>query len=329
MLLIAGYGGHAGYTYSIASELVKQGFSENIILIAEEYGFLSDKFRGLGEAYSQVLPRKPGEPLYRGLNRWIKAFQQSLALIKKYNFKTVFASGSNFSIPPCIVTRFLQGSKLYTLEAIEHFTKPSRAVKILEKMNAKVFLHWNEQLEMFPRGIVTGPVYEPPIYQPRDYGYILVTTGTLGYRELYSALEYLKLENIVLQTGDIDPDYYIKKNPTWIVFKYTSDIHKWIAGAGLVITHQGVTAATASLAYNKPTIIVWNPRVRLGATREDVEKYAEKLGAVFLREVNVNNLKKSIDNISKPSRTYPSGAERIAKILLEDYVENNPSYNVA
>ncbi len=318
LLLIAGYGGHAGYTYSIAWYLNKLGFNNNTILVARGYEFLAGKFENFGEVEYLFLPRKPGEPLYKGLHRWINAFIQSTRSVLKSKPRAVFASGSNFSIPPSLVSKILLKTPVYTLETIERFTTKSRAVDILVKTGAKVFLHWEEQLELFPRGIVSGPVYEPRIYEPRNQGYILVTTGTLGYKELFDTISQLGLENIVLQTGDVDPEPYKKKHPSWTVFQYTSDIHKWIAGADIVIAHQGgATTSTARFAYGKPVIIVYNPRVSLGASKKDVEIYAEKIKAVFLDKPDPRLLRRAIDEVEKTSLNYENGALFIAKKLLE------------
>ncbi|MEM1641319.1 MAG: glycosyltransferase [Desulfurococcaceae archaeon] len=318
ILLVAGYGGHSGYVYAVAIELAKAGFRNSIFLVAEEYSFLAEKFKNLGRVYYQVLPRRPGEPLVKGLGRWIKAFFQSTQLILNEHIKAVFAGGSNFSLPPSLIAMILRRARVYTIEAIEHFSKPSRAVKFLEFFGAKVFLHWEEQLRMFPKGIVVGPVYEPPVYEPRDEGYVLVTTGTIGYKELFDSIERLKLDNVVMQTGDVDPEPYLRRNPSWKVFRYTSDIHRWIAGASIVVTQQGVTAATASLAYGKPVIVVWNPRVVLGAPKNDVKIYAEKLEAVFIERADVEELKRALELAHKPTRIYPNAARTIAKILVEE-----------
>lgn len=321
VLIIAGYGGHAGYAYSVAWHLNQLGFTNNVVLVADEYRFLAERFKGLGRVEFMALPRRPGEAIYRGIHRWLKALFQSVKLLRGVDVGAVFASGSNFSIPPSLVSMLSKHAPLYTLEAIEHFTKRSRAVKILEKLGGRVFLHWDEQLELYPRGIVVGPVYEPRLYEPSNGGYVFVTTGTLGYRELFDAISSLNIERVVLQTGDIDPEPYIKKHPSWIVFKYTSDIHKWIANAEIVITQQGVTASTARLAYEKPTIIVYNPRVTLGAPRRDVEIYAEKLEAVYLEKPDSSLLKKAIENPVQPRRRYPSGAVNIAETLLRHLEE--------
>lgn len=316
-LIIAGYGGHSGYAFAIIHELLKLGFKRNLILIAEEYGFLIEKFKPYGEVITQTLPRRPREPLYRGVHRWFKAFYQSLKLLTNHKVAVVFASGSNFSLPPSITSRIVNRAKLYTIEAIERFTKPSKAVKILEKAGATVFLHWEEQLEIYPKGVVVGPVYEPPLYEPRDEGYILVTTGTLGYKDLFDAVERLGLERVVLQTGDVNPEPYVNRNPGWIAFKYTSDIHRWIAGASLVITQQGLTAAISRLAYGKPTIVVWNPRISLGAVKSDVKTYAEKLEVPFIDEVELNALKKAIDSAGSIRKTFSSGNYKIAEIIFK------------
>ena len=317
-MMAAGYGGHSGYAYAVAYFLRQRGFRRNIILLAEGYEFLAEKFRGHGDVYTLVLPRRPGEGLLRTFPRWIKAFAGSARVLSSRNIGAVFASGSNFSIPPAIAAIVMRGSALFTIEAIEHFTTRSRSVRLLAGIGARVFLHWEEQQELFPRGVVVGPVVEPPIYEPRDEGYVLVTTGTLGHPLLFNAIDKLGLEKVVLQTGDIDPSPYQRKHTSWVVFRYTSDIHRWISGASLVITQQGVTAAISALAYRKPTIVVWNPRVVLGAELREVEVYAEKIGAVFLERPDVPSLRRAIELAEKPRAGMRNGAEKIARILIRE-----------
>lgn len=316
LLIIAGYGGHAGYAFAVAHELLKLGFRDNVIVVAEGYNFLLDKFKGYGEVCTQAIPRRVGEAIYKGIHRWAIAFYQSARLLSKHSFKAVFSSGSNFSIPLSALSK-IKSTPIYTIEAIEHFKKPSRAVKILERMGATVFLHWDEQLEIYPKGVVVGPVYEPPIYEPRDEDYVLVTTGTLGYKELFDAVKKLGLERVVLQTGDVKPEKYLERNPNWIAFKYTSDIHKWIANASLVITQQGLTASIARLAYGKPTIIVWNPRVKLGATKQDVEIYAKKLGIPYLEAPEPRAIKRAMEEAKPANFGFSNGSRKIAEVLLK------------
>jgi len=185
-LIVAGYGGHAGYAFAIAHELVKRGVELDIIL-PRGYEYLARKFIGLGKIHYITLPRRPLEQFYKGVHRWFNAFLESLGLLRvKYDF--VFASGSNFSVSPSLLLRLFKRTPVFTLEDVNRFTKPSKAVKALHVIGAKVMLHWEEQKSMYPDGLVIGPVYEPAIYEPRDEGYILVTLGTLGSKEVFDAV---------------------------------------------------------------------------------------------------------------------------------------------
>lgn len=314
ILIVAGHGGHSGYAFAVAYELFKLGYLDNLIIVAKGYDFLIEKFQKYGKVFTQIIPRRVGEAIYKGIHRWIIALYQSTKIIFNYDIKAVFLTGSNFSIPPSLISK-LKRVPIFTIEAIEHFKKPSRAVKILENLGSIVFLHWKEQFEMYPKGKLIGPVYEPPLYEPRDEGYVLVTTGTVGYKELFDTVEKLGFEKVVLQSGDINPNIYLKRNPKWIVFNYTSDIHKWIAGANLVITQQGLTAAISRLAYGKPTIMVWNPRIKLAAIKQDIDIYAKKLNVPFIE--NPSFLNNVLEKAKPTNIGIPNGAENIAKILLE------------
>ncbi|MEM5815642.1 MAG: glycosyltransferase [Candidatus Aenigmatarchaeota archaeon] len=314
ILIVAGHGGHSGYAFAIVNELFKLGYMNNIIIITKGYDFLIEKFKKYGEVFTQILPRKTGEATYRGIHRWIIALYQSYKIMSKYDIKAVFLTGSNFSIPSSLISK-LKKIPIFTIEAIEHFKKPSKAIKVLESIGSIVFIHWKEQIEIYPKGKLVGPVYEPPLYTPKDEGYVLVTTGTIGYKELFDEIEKLGFERVVLQTGNINPNIYLKRNPKWIVFNYTSDIHKWIAGANLIITQQGLTAAVSKLAYGKPTIIVWNPKIKFGAIKQDVKIYAKKLKVPFIEKPSLLN-----DNVLEEAKStnikIPNGAEKIARILL-------------
>ncbi|ACL11159.1 Putative uncharacterized protein [Desulfurococcus amylolyticus 1221n] len=317
VLLIAGYGGHSGFAYAIGYYLVKKGV-ELDILVPKGYDWVKEKLGGLGEVYEVTLPRRPAEPLYKGIARWFQAFGESVKLCRNNKYPVVFASGSNFSIPPSLVC-WLKDSRILTIEDVARFTRRSRATNILYRLGAEVFLHWDEQLQLYRRGIVAGPVYEPAIYESRDEGYILVTTGTFGHKALFDMLDRLEPgRKIVLQTGDVDPEPYKRRHPEWIVFQYTSDIHKWIAGASLVITHYpGTTALTARLSYSKPVIMVYSPRHKLAAPRRDSLTLARKLGVIYLDSIEPVSLEEAIREaplLKLPK--YRNGGEYIAEYIM-------------
>ncbi|MEM1635556.1 MAG: polysaccharide biosynthesis protein [Thermosphaera sp.] len=313
-LVIAGYGGHAGYAYAVSVELVKRGV-ELDILLPRGYRFLERRFEKLGEIIHATLPRKPLEPFHRGLHRWFKAFAESLSLARRsYDF--AFATGSNFSIPASLTLKILRRTKVYTLEAVDRVLKRTKAVSILYKTGATVFLPWEEQLEMYPRGVVVGPIYEPLVYEPRNDGYVLITTGTLGAEELFEAAVELDVEKMVVQTGDVDPAPYAARKPGWVFFQYTEDLYKWIAGARIVVTHPGITAATARFAYGKPVVIAYTRRHSKIFTRREVEAFAEKLNAAFLDEATPSKLAEALreaENSRVPA--YPNGAVKIAEYI--------------
>lgn len=318
-MVAAGYGGHAGYSFAVVHELKKSADADVLILVPKGYGFLVERFKSYGKVLTLPLPRKPGEGLLTSLPRWPAALARSMKLSVEHEASDVFASGSNFSVSVALAYCFLRRARVWTLEAIERLTVPSRAVRLLAMLGSRVFLHWEEQLEMYPRGEVVGPLYEPPLYEPRDEGYVLVTTGTLGHKALYDALEGLGLERAVLQTGDVDPEPYVRRNPGWRGFRYASDIHRWIAGASIVIAQQGLTPAIARLAYGKPTVVVWNPRVTLGAPKEDVKRYTEMIDAVFVDSITPASLKRSLkdaEGAGRRSPRYPVAARGVVRRIL-------------
>lgn len=314
-LVVAGYGGHAGYAFAVAYELAKAGTRLDVLL-PRGYEYLAKKFRGIGRVHYATLPRRPLQPFYRGLHRWFIAFMESLKIaVEEYSF--VFTSGSNFSIPPSTTLRLLKRTPLYVLEDVNRFTKPAKAVKALRVLSATTLLQWNEQKALHPNGVVVGPVYEPTLYKPRNEGYLLVTLGTLGSWEVFDAIISLDIERAVVQTGDIDPGRYAKEKPSWIFFRYTEDLHRWLAGASAVVTHPGTTAVTARLAYGKPVVIVYTKRHSSLYPKSDVKKLAEKLGAALVEAISSEALIEALEKAEKLSRpNLCNGAIEVSRIIV-------------
>jgi len=312
-LIVAGYGGHAGYAYAIALELYKRGV-ELEILVPREYPHLVERFRSLGVVDTLTLPRKPLEPLYKTPHKWFLSFLESLRYARReYDF--VLATGSNFSIPPSLIQRLLKSAVIYAVEDFK-VSKPSKAVSFLHRFGARVFLQWPEQLRIYPNGVLVGPVYEPRLYEPRDEGYVLVSMGMLGSPELVESILELDYERVVVQLGDLEPEPYAKRKPRWVFFKYTSDIHKWLAGASVVITHPGNISMTTRLAYRKPLVLVYTARHSRIHSVVDAKTLAEKLNAVFLEKATPSKLQEAVEKSRKlKPPELPVGAERIAEIL--------------
>lgn len=235
-------------------------------------------------------------------------------------YDIVVSTGSNHSILVALASRF-KGAEIVSIEASVRFTRPSRAVRVLKRFAKLTALQWPEQKRLVPNGVVVGPLYEKPEYEPYDGGYILVTCGTYGYKQLFDLLTQLDY-NIVLQTGRVDPKPYREARPEWKVFSFDPDLGRWIAGAKLVITHLGKTALDAVLTYRKPLVIVPNPRWTLhGAGLEDAKILTEKLNAVLIdpRDLSLETLDKAIrEAMKRKPPVYPNGAKKLAEIIVRE-----------
>ncbi len=318
VLVSSAYGGHSGYAFATAYALKRLGASITFA-VPKGYAWIKEKLEMLGEVKEMTLPRRPGENLLRTALRWPKSFSESLRICK--DFDAVVTTGSNFSIPPALVC-MSKGIKVYTIEAIDRISIPSKAVRILYRLGATTALHWEEQSKIYPKGIVVGPVVEPKIYEPKDEGYLLVTTGTLGIPSLIKAIEALGIKDVVVQSGDIDPERIRERNPDWKVFSYTKDIHRWIAGASVVITHfPGLTPAVARLSYGKPTVMVQSPRHFMSSPPQDGEILARKLKVPYVKEISSKRIRRAIEEAKKldPPK-YRDGASELAHIIFNKKV---------
>ena len=146
--------------------------------------------------------------------------------------------------------------------------------------------------------------------------HILVTGGTLGHKLLFDSLNRSDLKNVVLQTGEIDPEPYRKRHPEWKIIRSSPKFHEHIAGAEVVVTHFGSTALE-SVVYKKPTVIVLNPEWKRTVGKADAEIFAKKLGAIILSEINLESLIDAIENAQKLKvPELKDGAKVLAKMIL-------------
>lgn len=320
--IIAGYGGHSGYAYAISYYLNRRG-KRPVIFTPRGFDWLAKKLSKYGEVQKLTLPRRPGEPLIKTIHRWAIVLYESMRKITR-KYDTILACGSNFSLIPALIGKIKIG-KMYNLESIDRIIDASRSTRILYRFSTLTFLHWPEQKKNYPKGLVVGPVFEPATREPYDGGYILVTAGTLGNKELFDALLEINIEDLVLQTGNVDPAPYAKARPQWRVFRFTPDFDEIIAGARIVITQfPGMTGATAALAYKKPVILFPGRHVPMSSSLENASIFAEKIGAIYVNEISPETLLEAIrraERITPPQ--YPNGAERIASILLDGGSSNN------
>jgi len=325
IVFIASGGGHTGYAIAIAERL--RDLCKDIeltFIVPSNDRWSINRIRKRIQKKIHIIevekPLKPGEPFSKIFARMPKAIYDSLTKITGRGI--IICTGSNHGLAPSIIGKYLHRYQLFCLEDIFRLTNMSKANRILYRLfNAYMFLQWSEQKKFYPkRSVVVGPVYEKPIYSSWRGDYVLVITGTMGHKRLIDILLKTNLENVVVQTGPLDPSYITRIKPEWKSFRYDPDIDKWIAGAKVVISHPGVTMVNAVLAYHKPVIVVYNPDIP-AANYPNIIGACRKLGVKFL---DIDSLTPSLleeivhysPYLEHPHKVeYVDGALNIAKII--------------
>ena len=312
VLILAGGGGHTGFAYALAQVLHKK-FSLSFLVPKGDY--LSERrLRKFGKVRFLTKPRDPKTPFQNFTTRLTKAFIESIKQTF-HGFDFVISTGSNFCIPPAIMA-WTKGIPLINIEGAIRFIKPSKTAQILQPFSTITALQWKEQTRML-KGVVVGPIFFKPEIEPWNGGYTLVTGGTYGHKPLFDELVKSNLHNIVLQTGKIDPTPYIKEHPEWKVITITERFQELLAGAELVITHNGSTILEA-VAYGKPALLVPNPEWTRTAGVKDAEYFARKVNAVLVSDIKLENLLDAIDEARKRRvPTLPNGAENLANMIVK------------
>ena len=311
VLMLAGGGGHTGFAYALAQRL--KGRASIAFLIPEEDKLSQERLSKFGKVEHLMKPRGAKTPTGEFTYNLARALANSMKKVKG-NFDAVVSTGSNFCIPPALVA-FLKGIPIVNIEGEARFIGASKTARILQPLSAITALQWSEQ-QKFLKGTVVGPIFAKPEFESRNGGYVLVTGGTLGYKRLFDVLNESSLENVVLQTGEVDPEPYRRRHPEWRVLDFSLSFHELIAGAEVVVTHQGSTPLDAAV-YKKPSVIVPNPELKRTFPRRDSEIFAKKVGATFLSDLTLESLVDAIEEAkSNKIPVLKDGAEALAEIIL-------------
>ncbi|MET1160002.1 MAG: glycosyltransferase [Thermoprotei archaeon] len=331
ILLVASGGGHTGYAVAVAEQLIRtlNVSTEDVVFLIprnDKWSFMRIKKRiSKPIVYQSLKPRNPNEPIHKIITGLPIALKDSWNILREVDI--VVCTGSNHSLAPAVLAKLRYRIPVICIEAVDRVVTASKTVKLLyEGLDIPVAIHWIEQKKNYPNGILVGPIYEEPVYKPTNKGYILVTTGSMGHEKLFNILLKTSLENVVVQTGRIDPRRIRKQKPQWIAFSFDPDIDKWIAGASLVITHQGLTAVEAALAYGKPVVIAYNPDLPMTSTLVDTYYLARKINAKVINPAKLEPamLEELVYRAekNKPPRI-PSGAKKLA-LIIKHTIEEKP-----
>ncbi|MEM3765501.1 MAG: glycosyltransferase [Candidatus Bathyarchaeia archaeon] len=313
VLVLAGGGGHTAYGYALAQRL--HGRANLHFLVPEGDRLSYERLSKFGSVGFLLKPREAKTPTREFVPRLLKAFVEAFNKVPS-EFDVVVSTGSNFCIPPSLFA-WIKGIPVVNIESSVRFTKASKSALLLQLFSAITALQWEEQKKLLKKGMVVGPLIPKPEVQPWNGGYILVTGGTLGHKKLFDIISKSKLENVVLQTGKVDPGPYRKRHPEWKILEHSAKFYELVAGADVVVTHFGATILEA-LVYRKPTVVVPNPEWTRTAGIEDARCYAEKVNAVIVSEITLENLLNAIDEARR--RKYPKlpdGSANLADLILK------------
>jgi len=311
ILILAGGGGHTGFGYALAQRLEDK--ASMLFFIPEGDTLSYKRLSKFGKVDYLLKPRGAKTPTGEFAYNLARAFAISMKKVSR-KFDVVVSTGSNFCIPPAF-TAFSKRIHLINIEGAVRFTRASITARILQPFSAITALQWPEQKKLL-KGTVVGPLLHRPEIQPWNGGYILVTGGTLGHKLLFDAVNESDLKNVVLQTGEIDPEPYRKRHPEWKIMCYSSKFPEFLAGAEIVVTHFGSTALE-SIVYQKPAIMVLNPEWKRTVGKTDATIFAKKLGATILSDITLESLIKAIEK-AKNNKTpvLKDGTKVLADMIL-------------
>ena len=311
ILILAGGGGHTGYAQILAEEL--KGKADLSFLVPADDPLSRSRLEPYGKVESIIKPRHPRTSIWAFIVRLLKAFWTSPGLIPR-DLDVIVSTGSNFCIPPAIVA-WMKGIPNVYLESRVRFTGPSKTASILRPFSKLIALQWEEQ-KNFINGTVFGPLLPRRKVEPWDGGYILVAGGTYGYKELFDAFMDTGYENIVMQTGSLNPTPYLEKHPKWRVISYSDTFHELLAGAEVVVCPPGGTPIEA-LVYKKPVVIVRYPSWTRAAGPNDTRLFAERLNAPLLSSLTPQAIKKAVEEaLTRDQPSFTNGAEILAESIL-------------
>ena len=312
VLILAGGGGHTGYAYALAQSLHGKA---SLSFLAPEGDSLSERrLAEFGEVDFLLKARGPKTPTHEFTVRLAKALAGSFGKVSR-KFDVVVSTGSNFCIPPATIAWF-KGIPIINIESSVRFTKASKAAFLLQPFSRITALQWEEQKQLL-NGVVVGPLLPKPEVEPWNGGYILVTGGTYGHKLLFDTFKESDTPNVVLQTGKADPSPYVEKHPEWKIVTVTEKFHELLAGAEVVVTHFGATVIE-SMAYRKPVVLVPNPEWTRTAGIEDARYLAQKVNAVVVSEIKLDNLLNAIEEAKKRGvPVFPNGAQNLADLMMK------------
>ncbi len=311
-LILAGGGGHTSIALALAQSL--KGEAETSFLIPEGDRLSRELLSRYGPVDELIKGRYPNTSNLLFPFRLIASFYHSFSRVKK-EYGIVISTGSNFCIPPILIA-WLKSIPIINIESRVAIAKPSKTARVLQHFAKETLLQWEEQAKNL-KGTLIGPIFPEKRYEAKNHGYILVTGGTEGHKQLFDAVSELTLEKVIMQTGKVDPTPYKAKHPNWEIIEYSTEFERLVAESSIVVTHQGGGTIFEAILYEKPLMIVFNPELTRTANTEDMHILAEKVNAPFLEHADSKKIESLILKApSKKKYLFENGCLKATEIIM-------------
>jgi UDP-N-acetylglucosamine--N-acetylmuramyl-(pentapeptide) pyrophosphoryl-undecaprenol N-acetylglucosamine transferase len=314
VLILAGGGGHSSIALALAQTL--KGKAEISFLIPDGDKLSREILSPYGPVDELIKGRYPNTSNLLFPFRLMASFFHSFSMVKR-EYGAVVSTGSNFCIPPSLIA-WLKSIPLINIESRVAIAKPSKTAQFLQHFAKETLLQWEEQTRTL-KGTLTGPIFPEKRYEVKNHGYVLVTGGTEGHKQLFDAISELVLEKVIMQTGKVDPSPYKASHPNWEIIAYSTDFERLIAESSIVITHQGGGTIFEAILYEKPLIIVFNSELTRSANTEDIRILAEKVSAPFLEQADAKKIESIMFEVhSAKKHHFENGCIKATDIIIRE-----------
>lgn len=312
VLILAGGGGHSSIALALAQYL--NGKAETSFLIPDGDKLSRELLSPYGPIDELIKGRYPNTSNLLFPFRLVTSFFHSYSMVKR-EYRVVVSTGSNFCVPPSLIA-WLKSIPLISIESRVAIAKPSKTAQLLQHFAKETLLQWEEQTKNL-KGTLVGPIFPMKRHEVKNHGYVLVTGGTEGHKQLFDAISELTLDKVIMQTGKVDPTPYKESHPNWEIIAYSTDFEKLVAESSIVIAHQGGGTIFEAILYEKPLIIVFNSELTRTANTEDMRILAEKVGAPFLEEADARTIESLILKVdSAKNHHFENGCIKAADIII-------------
>jgi UDP-N-acetylglucosamine:LPS N-acetylglucosamine transferase len=316
VLILAGGGGHSSIALALAQSL--KGKVETSFLIPNGDKLSRELLSPYGPVDELIKGRYPNSSNLLFPFRLMASFFYSFSRVRK-EYGVVVSTGSNFCLPPSLIA-WLKSIPLISIESRVAISKPSKTAQLLQHFAKETLLQWEEQTRNL-KGTLTGPIFPEKRHEVRNNGYVLVTGGTEGHKQLFDAISELALEKVIMQTGKVNPSPYRESHPNWEIIAYSTDFERLVAESSIVITHQGGGTIFEAILYEKPLIIVFNSELTRTANTEDIRILAEKVSAPFLERADAKQIESLILKVhSVKKHHFENGCIKATDIIIRELV---------